>query len=120
MHHIGGRIVDFQQLAEVQLFHAHGGLHLLALGAEDVAEGGFLQGDALQQVDHRLIQRDAGQRGTIEGAGAIRIPIAAGTILDAAVDPADGGGADLHGFDDLVIGTAAQQELCSFQPLGHI
>ena len=48
------------------------------------------------------------------------IPIAAGTILDAAVDPADGGGADLHGFDDLVIGAAAQQELCSFQPLGHI
>ena len=37
--------------------------------------------------------------------------VAAGAVLDAAVDAADGGGADLHGLYDLVVGAAAEQEL---------
>lgn len=48
------------------------------------------------------------------------IAVAAGAILDAAVDAADGGGADLHGLHDLVVGTAVEQKLRRFQPLGHI
>ena len=39
------------------------------------------------------------------------VAVAAGTVLDAAVDAADGGGADLHGLYDLVVGAAAEQEL---------
>ena len=31
------------------------------------------------------------------------IAVAAGTVLDAAVDAADGGGADLHRLDDLQV-----------------
>ena len=39
------------------------------------------------------------------------VAVAAGAVLDAAVDPADGGRADLHRFDDLVIGAATQKQL---------
>ena len=39
------------------------------------------------------------------------LAVAAGAVLDAAVDAADGGGADLHGLYDLVVGAAAEQEL---------
>ena len=48
------------------------------------------------------------------------VAVAAGAVLDAAVDAADGGSADLHGLYDLVVGAAAEQELGRFQTLGHI
>ena len=48
------------------------------------------------------------------------VAVAAGAVLDAAVDAADGGRADLHGLYDLVVGAAAEQELGRFQTLGHI
>ena len=41
-------------------------------------------------------------------------------VLDAAVDAADGGRADLHCLHDLIVGSAVQQHLCRFQPLRHI
>ena len=48
------------------------------------------------------------------------IAITAGAVLDAAVDAADGGCADLHLLHDLVVGAAAQQKLRCFQPLRHV
>ena len=48
------------------------------------------------------------------------VAVAAGAVLDAAVDAADGGGADLHRLYDLVVGAAAEQQLGRFQTLGHI
>ena len=63
MDHVGGRVVHFQQLAQVQAVQFHGGIHLAALGAEDVAQCVLLQSDALHQVDDSLVQRDLGQAG---------------------------------------------------------
>ncbi len=51
VHHVGGRIVYFQQLAQVQTVQFHGGVHLPAFGAQDVAQGIFLQSDALHKVN---------------------------------------------------------------------
>ena len=48
------------------------------------------------------------------------IAVTAGAVLDAAVDAADGGRADLHLLHDLVVGAAAQQQLRCFQPLRHV
>ena len=48
------------------------------------------------------------------------VAVAAGAVLDAAVDAADGGGADFHRLYDLVVGAAAEQEFGRFQTLGHI
>ena len=48
------------------------------------------------------------------------LPVAAGAVLDAAVDAADGGGADLHRLDDLLVGGTIQQQLCRLQALCHI
>ena len=65
--HVGGGVVDLQQLAQVQLLHAEGGFHLLALGAEDVAQGRLLQSDALHQVDDGLVEGNSRQRGAAAG-----------------------------------------------------
>ena len=46
--------------------------------------------------------------------------VTAGSVLDTAIDTADGRRADLYLFHDLVIGAAAKQQLCRFQPLCHI
>mgnify|MGYP003244416316 CR=1 FL=1 len=41
--------------------------------------------------------------------------VTAGSVLDTAIDTADGRRADLYLFHDLVIGAAAKQQLCRFQ-----
>ena len=71
VHHVGGRIVHFQQLAQVDLVHGECGFHLLALGAEDVAQSTFLQRDAFHQIDHSLTQGNTGQGRTFQRGGTI-------------------------------------------------
>ena len=41
------------------------------------------------------------------------VAVAVGAVLDATVDAADSGSADLHRLDDLLVGGTVQQELCS-------
>ena len=46
--------------------------------------------------------------------------VTTGSVLDAAIDAADGRRADLDRLHDLVVGAAAEEQFCCLEPLGHI